>query len=310
MKTEDITSMNINGIDLKKLDKHPNILLAASYWEKDRYEAAKVCYRFMRRIDDLIDDYKAKNKTINDCEKEAFTEKIEYWTNCLHGKAVNDPFMEEVVYTIRQYQIPVQLFHTFSRSMIYDINNDGFPDFQKFIAYAEGASVSPAAIFVHLCCLNEKKNGYVVPGMDLLEVSRPCAIFSYLVHIIRDFAKDFEDNLNYFAKDLMSKYKVSQKDLFNAANETNISNGFKDLISYYHSQAKFYRDQTKLTLEKLLPFLDSRKYLSMRIIFELYLLVYKRIDVESHNFTTKGLNPSNQEIFDKISDITKKEFRV
>ena len=48
-----------NSIDFNKIVDHPNILIAANFWDEDRYCAAKTCYRFMRTIDDLIDNYKA-----------------------------------------------------------------------------------------------------------------------------------------------------------------------------------------------------------------------------------------------------------
>ena len=54
-----ITGHFINGIELDSIDKHPNILIAASFWEENRYRAAKVCYRFMREIDELVDGQRA-----------------------------------------------------------------------------------------------------------------------------------------------------------------------------------------------------------------------------------------------------------
>ena len=46
----------LNNIDFENIDKHPNILIAARIWDDDRYHAARVCYKFMRMIDDLIDN--------------------------------------------------------------------------------------------------------------------------------------------------------------------------------------------------------------------------------------------------------------
>ena len=44
----------ISNIDFENIQKHPNILIAASFWDEKRYHAAKVCYKFMRMIDDLL----------------------------------------------------------------------------------------------------------------------------------------------------------------------------------------------------------------------------------------------------------------
>ena len=40
-------------------------------------------------------------------------------------------------------------------------------------------------------------------ALMLRSAATPCAMFSYLVHIIRDFQKDQQNNLNYFADDVM-----------------------------------------------------------------------------------------------------------
>ena len=97
--------------------------------------------------------------------------------------------------------------------MLYDINNNGFSTLEEFMDYAEGASVAPASIFVHLCCLSEENNEYMTPDFDVMQVARPCAIFSYLVHIIRDFQEDQLNNLNYFAVDILKKNNLLPADL-------------------------------------------------------------------------------------------------
>ena len=51
-----------NQLDFEKIIDHPNILIAANFWDEDRFLAAKTCYKFMRAIDDLIDNYKSENQ--------------------------------------------------------------------------------------------------------------------------------------------------------------------------------------------------------------------------------------------------------
>ena len=57
-----------NSINFEQIKDHPNILIAANFWDEDRYQAAKTCYKFMRAIDDLIDNHKAEYKTITESE--------------------------------------------------------------------------------------------------------------------------------------------------------------------------------------------------------------------------------------------------
>ena len=58
-----------NSIDFNKIIDHPNILIAAAFWDNDRYQAARTCYKYMRAIDDLIDCYKSTHKVIAENEK-------------------------------------------------------------------------------------------------------------------------------------------------------------------------------------------------------------------------------------------------
>lgn len=295
----------LTQIDFSKINKHPNILIAAKFWEEDRYKAAKVCYQFMRKIDDLIDDRKADIQSLTDCEKQIYTDQVNDWIQCLNGKALDDPFLEQVVQTVNEYQIPLQLFHVFARSMVYDINHNGFETFEDFIQYAEGASVAPASVFVHLCCLDKELQAYVNPSMDLMGVARPCAIFSYLVHIIRDFQIDQQNNLNYFANDILHKNSLSSEDLKQMANGSPITNNFRQLIGWYKQQAEHYRLETEKAIERIAPYLSERYILSIKVIYNLYLQVFNRIDIENSNFTSKELNPSNEEIKQNVLQIIK-----
>ena len=67
MKTKRLdTKSIIKNIDFNAIKDHPNILIAAGFWEEERFDAAKICYKFMRKIDDLIDDRKALGTIEND----------------------------------------------------------------------------------------------------------------------------------------------------------------------------------------------------------------------------------------------------
>ena len=68
-----------NSIDFKKIKDHPNILIAANLWDKERYCAANTCYKFMREIDNLIDNYKADNKMIPVGERKEFVANVNDW---------------------------------------------------------------------------------------------------------------------------------------------------------------------------------------------------------------------------------------
>ena len=290
----------ISSIDFENIQKHPNILIAASLWDEKRYHAAKVCYKFMRMIDDLIDDRKALGDEISCLEQEELNEKVNSWIDCLETMPESDPFYKELIQTIATFKIPLQLFHNFAKAMLYDINHNGFSTLEDFMEYSEGASVAPASIFVHLCCLSEENGEYQPPDYDIMDVARPCAIFSYLVHIIRDFQEDQLNNLNYFANDILERNNLLPPDLKEIANGAPVTESFRLVIGEYHEHARSYRDQTLLELQNLSTKLSDRYLLSLHMIFNLYEMVFDRIDIRNGHFTSKELNPTPQELRERV----------
>ena len=292
-----------NSIDFHKIIDHPNILIAANFWDAERYCAAKTCYKFMRAIDDLIDNHKAKNKLIAADERAEFVTNVEDWLKMIIISKVCNPPQEELIETIEKFRIPLWPMEAFAKSMIYDINNDGFPTLNAFLEYAQGASVAPAAIFVHLNGISKVNGNYENPPFDVKWASTSCAVFSYLVHIIRDFQKDQLNNLSYFADDLIIKNGLSRKDLYEFAEGKPVNSKFRNLIKHYYLLADEYRLKTYDVIKQIRPMLEPRYQLSLEIIFGLYLMVFERIDVKNGRFTTEELNPTPEETKERVYNI-------
>ena len=291
-----------DSIEFHKILDHPNILIAARFWEKERYCAAEIFYKFMRKIDDMIDDYKASHKVIKEAEKKEFVTQVNEWLKMIVESEGCNPLQKELIHTFRKFRIPLWPLEAFARSMIYDINNDGFPTFDSFMEYSQGASVAPASIFVHLNGLTMEKGIYQDPLFDVKEAATPCAIFSYLVHIIRDFRKDQLNNLNYFADDLIKKHGLTRQDLKEIALGQQVSEGFRNLIKEYLLLARKYLHETREMIKRIKSFHEPRYQLSLEIIFNLYLMVFERIDIENGSFTTKELNPTPEETRQRVYD--------
>jgi phytoene/squalene synthetase len=297
-----------NTIDFHQIKDHPNILIAATFWEADRYYAAKTCYKFMRMIDDLIDNHKASKKIIVPEERKKFIADVNNWLKMALISADKNPLQKELKENIKRFRIPLWPLDAFAKSMIYDINNNGFSTLNTFLDYAQGASVAPASIFVHLAGLTDRYGNYNEPLFDVRESATPCAIFSYLVHIIRDFQKDQLNNLNYFADDLIAKHSLCRQDLREIANGHPVGNNFRKLIEEYLSLADENRLKTSEMIKKIRPLMSPRYQLSLEIIFELYLMVFERIDIKKGKFTAEELNPTPEEtqkrVYDTIMNFT------
>lgn len=289
-----------NSIDFHKIKDHPNILIAANFWEADRYCAAKTCYKLMRAIDDLIDNHKAKNKLIKVSERKEFVANVDDWLKMIIISKECNPLQRELIETIEKFRIPLWPMEAFAKSMIYDINNDGFPTLEAFLEYSNGASVAPASIFVHLNGLQKVNDSYENPPFDVKWAATPCAVFSYLVHIIRDFQKDQLNNLSYFADDLIHANHLTRLELRQFAEGRPVNNNFRNLIKHYHVIADEYRFKTYEIIKEIRPFLEPRYQLSLEIIFNLYLMVFERIDIQNGKFSSEELNPTPEETQKKV----------
>ncbi|MCX6227442.1 MAG: squalene/phytoene synthase family protein [Bacteroidia bacterium] len=290
----------LNRIPIERISDHPNILVAAGFWDEERYQAAKTCYSFMRKIDDLIDNYKARHKHIGENDREKLLMKVEDWLRMIRTNRRTYPFQKELISTMERFRIPVWTIENFARSMVYDINNDGFPTLRAFLDYSEGATVAPSSIFVHLCGISKNDRIWQDPPFDVKSASTPCAIFSYLVHIIRDFRKDQLNNLSYFADDRMVANDLTRQLMKQIAAGAAITPGFRNLMKEYYLLADDYRKQTWQVLEQIGPLVEPRYHLSLLIIFNLYLMVFERIDIDQGNFMAAELNPSPLEIHNRV----------
>lgn len=303
MKTTDQFMALFESIDFDKIIDHPNILIAANFWDNERYCAARTCYRFMRALDDLIDNHKAAHKGISENDRDSFREDISQWMGMLKEGLRSSPFNNELGYTVEKFSIPLWSLEAFAESMLYDVTHDGFATLADFVEYSGGASVAPASIFVHLAGLQEKDGIYTDPPFDVRRTASPCAMFSYFVHIIRDFRKDQLNNLSYFADDIMKRNGLTRAAMSDMAHGAPLTPGFRNMMREYYLIADRYRIDTLRMMDEICPKMEPRYRLSLEIIFELYMMVFERIDPEHGTFSQEELNPTPAETRERVRGV-------
>ncbi len=274
--------------------------IAAHFWEDERYKAAQQCYQSMRVIDDLVDKRKSSKLGITKDEKQVLITKITQRINSLTKGIPQNTFDQQLLRTIQRFQLPLWPWQQFSRAMLFDIHHHEFKTFPIFLEYTEGASVAPASIFIHLCGIVKENGTYKAPEFDVRQIAKSAGLFCYLVHIIRDFQIDQNNNLNYFACDLITKNGLSQSTLKKIAKGKTVTLGFRKLMKKYYYYAEYYRCKTLQSINKIRRYLKPQYQLSLEIVYSLYYLIFKRIDLEKGSFTTEELTPSQKEIEKQI----------
>lgn len=286
--------------DFKEILANPILDTAARFWDGDRYEAFKVCYRSMREVDDLIDGRKAAGGRMSGAEIRQMTSMLSDWAKAVGGTTSSDSFTRKLIETRARFLIPLWPWQRLSDAMAYDLNHDGFRTFKVFLRYSEGAAIAPASIFMHLCGVKIEDGRYHAPQFDIRRTARPLAIFAYLVHIIRDFQKDQSNNLNCFADVFIAESGLNRTDLREIADGGRITPGFRKLMRRYYDIAEYYRSKASRTVGETGVYLEPRYRLSLEIIYSLYHQIFERIDPENGVFTTSELNPSSDEVLERV----------
>lgn len=290
-------------INFDQILTNPILDIAARFWDKERYAAFRVCYRSMRQIDDLVDDRKEQGGEITPEESTRMEQLLNDWLRTVRENSPTDEFQAEFLETLDRFKIPVWPWERLCRAMIYDLSHNGYRNFRGFLRYAEGAAISPASVFMHLCGVTGKPGNYQPPRYDIRKSARDLAVFSYLVHIVRDFQKDHRRGLNYFSDDLLAEQSLNLSDLAKIAETGKPTQAFRLLIRRYMHLAEYYRRRARSTVDRLLPQLEPRYQLSLEVIYGLYLLTYQQVEPNRGNFAAEDTNAPPQQLQVRIEQI-------
>ena len=297
MHSESDSSLDFaSQLSFDEILSNPILDIAARVWEPNRYEAFRVCYRSMRRIDDLVDNRKEGGQPLTTDEVEKYESILHEWLEAVERGEEQPGFQQELLDTIRGFNIPLWPWKRLCTAMAYDLTHDRFDTLFTFRRYAEGAAVAPASIFMHLCGVQKQGETFAAPSYHIAAEARDLALFSYFVHIMRDFEKDQLRSLNYFADNMLLKCNISVTELHEIAVSGAPSDNFRALMKRYKGVADFYRLRARRRLDRLAPSLEPQYRLSLEVIYQLYLQIFERVNPSEGNFTAAALQPTSEEI--------------
>ena len=120
-------------LDFDEILTNPILDIAARVWDGERYAAFKVCYRSMRRIDDLVDERKASGEELSPEEIRQYQQQMYAWLESVKQQKSSDPFLEKFSRTLDQFTIPLWPWERLCRAMSYDLKHNGFSSLLEFL---------------------------------------------------------------------------------------------------------------------------------------------------------------------------------
>ena len=167
------------------------------------FEAA---YATMRVIDDFVDDdFLARSEEERIRTRSAARDRVAAWLTASEAAISGAPetsgipaIEAQLCRALRQAarggDLPSDPWHNLAAAMQFDVDERALDSWQDFKTYCEGATVAPAAVFLYVLQARIGADDTIqagIPADVLAAQARDMAIFCYLVHILRDFAKDF-----------------------------------------------------------------------------------------------------------------------
>ncbi|MEQ8443449.1 MAG: squalene/phytoene synthase family protein [Alphaproteobacteria bacterium] len=163
--------------------------------------------------------------------------------------------------------LPVAPWQALARAMLSDVREELLVDWDDFYAYCDGATVAPASVFLHVLQAHDNdglKAG--LSGDELAQQARDMALFCYLTHIRRDFAKDVArgGQLVTLPQQLLSRHGLARNDL-----GATPDSGLPVLFELGH-RAEVHRATARKVADDLLPDLGLRERTVLDTLLSLY----------------------------------------
>ena len=99
---------------------------------------------------------------------------------------------------------------------------------------------------------------------------------------------------------MIEKNGLNKDTIKGIANGDNISQNVRNLIKDYYDFGVKYKKEARKMLYEVNSSLEPKYQFSLELLFDLYLQIFERIDIDDGNFTTVELNPTPEEIKERI----------
>lgn len=175
-----------------------NFLHAARLLPKHRRDFFFATYAAMRVIDDLVDDDFLTLPQKDRAQGRAAMKRVvaDWVRQTTLPTPVPGPLDRDIVVALTATAGRSNLgdwpWHALAEAMVSDVEEREMRNWEDFLGYCAGATVAPASIFIYLLAARHDADtgySYTLPR-PARSYAVDLAIYCYIVHILRDLAKD------------------------------------------------------------------------------------------------------------------------
>lgn len=234
-------------------------------------------YAAMRVIDDAVDeDFLVRPEQDRHAGRAAMAATVEAWRRQTAEGAIDGPLSSSVALgfqaTVGCSDLGPEPWNGLAAAMTEDVAEADMPDWEAFDRYADGATVAPATVFIYLLACRFSDGHY---RCDLPERPRyyasDLAVFCYLVHILRDLAKDAgsRGRLVTIPRTVLAGFGLDRDTLADAL-ATGDHAKVDRLADVLLNRADLHRSRGRERLTELMPHLDLREKVALEGLVRVY----------------------------------------
>ena len=229
-------------------------------------------YAFCRYADDIVDDLGPAPVAQREAALREFADR--FFVDVAHGSS-DDPVLKAVVHTVRAFDIDVDCFRRFIRSMTMDLTIDRYDTWDDLLVYMDGS----AAVIGEMM-------------LPILEPLRPEALGHardlgnafQLTNFLRDIGEDLERGRQYVPQEDLRRFGVD-------LTERRVSPEFVELMRFEIARCRELYSSADLGVG-MLPPASARCIEAARV---LYGRILDKIEAQQYDVFTKRATVSTAE---------------
>ena len=274
-----------------------NFSYAATLLPIRKREFFYASYAAMRIIDDIVDDeFMILDQNKRQIIRGRYQNILQSWLKqvCDLDDVTKGPLDIRVITalqnTVGKSDMGITQWEELAGALKMDILESPMRTWNEFINYCEGATVSPASIYIYITASSyNPSEGYTYN----LEKSpryyaKNLAIYCYIVHILRDLAKDAggSTRLITIPDDVLKEAELTRKTIQNAV--VNKSQKIFNLAQILSEKASFYKEKGHKVIEELYPVIGNREALALKGLIGVYDKLFVVAKEKSTDFIVNG----------------------